>query len=106
MTTTNEASGSDNKDTSDEVYSDTSSSSSDSPSYEILYSAYVEMHEELKKLAKVSNERKRIILLNQQKINQLQKELDELKLENETLDLIFSCIHAIAQKLIYVKYYL
>ena len=66
------------------------SESENSPTYEMLYSAYVELHEELKKLAKINVERKRIILLHEQKIIEMQKELDELKLENETLDLIYA----------------
>ncbi|KAF1863132.1 hypothetical protein Lal_00037387 [Lupinus albus] len=43
---------SDSHEDNDEVYSDTSSTSDDLPSYEVLYNAYVELHEELKKLAK------------------------------------------------------
>ncbi|KAF1889061.1 hypothetical protein Lal_00043380, partial [Lupinus albus] len=82
---------SDSHEDNDEVYSDTSSTSDDLPSYEVLYNAYVELHEELKKLARVNVDQKREILRNEKKLSQLQKELDELKLENETLDLIYSC---------------
>ncbi|KAF1888318.1 hypothetical protein Lal_00043187 [Lupinus albus] len=81
---------SDNKD-NNEVYSDTSSTSDDLPSYDVLYIAYVELHEELKKLARINIYKKREILRNEKKLSQLQKELDELKFENETLDLIYSC---------------
>ncbi|KAF1855620.1 hypothetical protein Lal_00042356 [Lupinus albus] len=66
------------------------SSSSNLPTYDELYNAFVELHEELKNLAKVNVYRKRIILLQEKKIASMQKEMDELKLENETLDLIYS----------------
>ncbi|KAF1885764.1 hypothetical protein Lal_00008502 [Lupinus albus] len=81
---------SDSHEDNNEVYSDTSSTSDDLPSYEVLYNAYVELHEELKKLARINVDKKREILRNEKKLSQLQKELDELKLENETLDLIYS----------------
>ncbi|KAF1885917.1 hypothetical protein Lal_00049321, partial [Lupinus albus] len=74
---------SDSHEDNDEVYSDTSSTSDDLPSYEL--------HEELKKLARINVDKKREILRNEKKLSQLQKELNELKLENETLDLIYSC---------------
>ncbi|KAF1867996.1 hypothetical protein Lal_00042390 [Lupinus albus] len=77
----------------DEVNSYDSSScscSSNSPTYDELYNAFVELHEELKKVAKVNVDRKRIILLHEKKIVSMQKEIDELKLENETLDVIYS----------------
>ncbi|KAF1858885.1 hypothetical protein Lal_00043020 [Lupinus albus] len=66
------------------------SSSNNSPTYDELYSAFVELHEELKKVAKLSLDRKRVILLQEKKITNMQKEIDELKLENENLDLIYS----------------
>ncbi|KAF1872205.1 hypothetical protein Lal_00039367 [Lupinus albus] len=69
------------QDKSSEVNSSDSSSNSDySPSYDILYGAYVEMHEELKNL----------ILEHENKISELQSLIDELNLENETLDLIYA----------------
>ncbi|KAF1881732.1 hypothetical protein Lal_00032203, partial [Lupinus albus] len=77
------------QDESSEVNSSDSSSNSDnSPSYDILYGAYVEMHEELKKLAKKYMNKKRLILEHEKKIYELQSLIDELNLENETLDLI------------------
>ncbi|KAF1870708.1 hypothetical protein Lal_00026338 [Lupinus albus] len=94
MVNTQEASTSTNVDKQSEVNSfETSpcSSSKNSPSYDELYNAFVELHEELKKLARVNVDRKRIILLHEKKIQDMQKELDELKLENETLYLIYSC---------------
>nr|AMK47989.1 hypothetical protein [Lupinus angustifolius] len=91
MTRTNDACCSNSKEANSKVYSNTSSTSSDDSSpNEELYNAYVELHDELKKLARISSDRKRLILLNEQNIVSLQIELDELKLENETLDLIYS----------------
>ncbi|KAF1878140.1 hypothetical protein Lal_00049308 [Lupinus albus] len=65
-------------------------SMSNSPTYDELYNAFVEMHEELKKVAKINVDWKRVILLHEKKIVSMQKEINELKLENETLDLIYS----------------
>ncbi|KAF1896079.1 hypothetical protein Lal_00042341 [Lupinus albus] len=65
-------------------------SSDNSPTYNELYSAFLELHEELKKVVKVSVDRERLILLQEKKIGNMQKEIDELKLENKTLDLIYS----------------
>ncbi|KAF1881703.1 hypothetical protein Lal_00032174 [Lupinus albus] len=59
------------------------SSSDNSPTYDELYSAFVELHEELKNLVRVSVDRKRLILLHEKKIANIQKEIDEIKLENE-----------------------
>ncbi|KAF1885805.1 hypothetical protein Lal_00042674 [Lupinus albus] len=59
-----------------------------SPTYDELYGAYVNLHEELKKLVRIIIDRKRVILLHEKKLVEIQKELDELKLENETLDLL------------------
>ncbi|KAF1889102.1 hypothetical protein Lal_00043321 [Lupinus albus] len=70
--------------------SDSSSNSDDFTTYDMLYGAYVEMHEELKKLAKTFTDRKRLILEHEKKICQLQEFIDELKLENEILDLIYA----------------
>ncbi|KAF1883563.1 hypothetical protein Lal_00037529 [Lupinus albus] len=79
------------QDESSEVNSSDSSYNSDnSPSYDILYGAYVEMHEELKKLAKNYMNKKRLILELEKKISELQSFIDELNLENETLDLIYA----------------
>ncbi|KAF1859184.1 hypothetical protein Lal_00001015 [Lupinus albus] len=47
------------------------------------------MHEELKKLAKKYLDKKRLILEHEKKISELQYFIDGLKLENETLDLIY-----------------
>ncbi|KAF1883559.1 hypothetical protein Lal_00037543 [Lupinus albus] len=69
----------------DEVSSHESSSCTSStnlPTYDEPYNAFVEMHEELNKVAKINVDRKRIILLHEKKIASMQKELDELKLEN------------------------
>ncbi|KAF1862495.1 hypothetical protein Lal_00024451 [Lupinus albus] len=66
------------------------SCSSNSPTYDELYNAFVELHEELKKVAKINVDCKRVILLHEKKIGSMQKEIAELKLENETLDLIYS----------------
>ncbi|KAF1867883.1 hypothetical protein Lal_00012779 [Lupinus albus] len=78
-------------DESSEVNSSYSSSNSDnSPMHDILYGAYYEMHEELKKLAKNYMDKKRLILEHEKKIYELQFFIDELKLENETLDLIYA----------------
>ncbi|KAF1889034.1 hypothetical protein Lal_00015578 [Lupinus albus] len=55
--------------------------SENSPSYDELYNTFIELHEELKKLARVNIERKIIVLLYEKKIQDMQKELDELKLE-------------------------
>ncbi|KAF1877145.1 hypothetical protein Lal_00015806 [Lupinus albus] len=63
--------------------------SNDSPTYDILYGSYVEMHEELKKLAKKYLDKKRLILDHEKKISELQSFIDELKVENEALDLIY-----------------
>ncbi|KAF1864726.1 hypothetical protein Lal_00039892, partial [Lupinus albus] len=93
MVKDNEASTSTKDNILDEVNSyDSSSCSSSSnlPTYDELYNAFVELREELKKVAKVNVDRKRIILLHENKIASMQKEMDELKLENETLDLIYS----------------
>ncbi|KAF1894652.1 hypothetical protein Lal_00027029 [Lupinus albus] len=77
------------QDESSEVNSSDSSSNFDnSPSYDILYGAYVEMHEELKKLAKKYMNKKMLILEHEKEISELQFLIDELNLENETLDLI------------------
>ncbi|KAF1885942.1 hypothetical protein Lal_00018483 [Lupinus albus] len=65
-------------------------SSDISPTYDKLYNAFVKLHEELKKVAKVNIDHKILILLHENKIADMQKELDELKLENETLYLIYS----------------
>ncbi|KAF1889957.1 hypothetical protein Lal_00025287 [Lupinus albus] len=59
---------SDSHEDNDEVYSDTSSTSDDLPSYEVLYNAYVELHEELKKLARINVDKKREILRNEKKL--------------------------------------
>ncbi|KAF1867863.1 hypothetical protein Lal_00012759 [Lupinus albus] len=60
------------QDESSEVNSsDSSSDFNNSPSYDILYGAYVEMHEELKKLAKKYMNKKRIILENEKKYFEL-----------------------------------
>ncbi|KAF1896216.1 hypothetical protein Lal_00027283 [Lupinus albus] len=76
------------QDESSEVYSSNSCSNSDnSPIYDILYGAYVEMHEELEKLAKKYLDKKRSILEHENKICELQSFIDELKLENKTLDI-------------------
>jgi len=80
---------SDPKDSNVVTYSD-SDSDSEFPAYNALYDAYVEMHKELQKLAKINIDRKRIILEHEAKILEMQKFIDELKLENETLDLIYS----------------
>ncbi|KAF1854254.1 hypothetical protein Lal_00045171, partial [Lupinus albus] len=56
---------SDSHEDNDEVYSDTSSTSDDLPSYEVLYNAYVELHEELKKLARINVDKKREVLRNE-----------------------------------------
>ncbi|KAF1864739.1 hypothetical protein Lal_00039905 [Lupinus albus] len=89
----NEASTSTKDNKLDEVNSYVSiscSSSNNLPTYDELYNAFVELHEELKKVAKVNVDGKRIILLHEKKIASMQKEMDELKLENETFDLIYS----------------
>ncbi|KAF1860362.1 hypothetical protein Lal_00037701 [Lupinus albus] len=70
--------------------SDSSSNSDNSPSYDILYGAYVEMHEELKMLAKKYMNKESLILEHGKKISELQSLIDELNLENETLDLIYA----------------
>ncbi|KAF1866012.1 hypothetical protein Lal_00041710 [Lupinus albus] len=75
---------------SDVNSSDSSSNSDDSLTYDIIYGTYVEMHEELKKLAKTYADRKMLILEHEKKICELQTIIDELKLENETLDLIYA----------------
>ncbi|KAF1862526.1 hypothetical protein Lal_00024428, partial [Lupinus albus] len=69
---------------------DSSSNSDNSPTYDILYSAFVEMHEELEKLAKKYLDKKRLIIEHEKKIYELQSSIDELKLDNETLDLIYA----------------
>ncbi|KAF1894577.1 hypothetical protein Lal_00031397 [Lupinus albus] len=56
-----------------------------------MMNVLVELHEELKKLARINVDRKRIILLHEKNIIDMQKELDELKLEHETLDLNYAC---------------
>ncbi|KAF1864851.1 hypothetical protein Lal_00031814 [Lupinus albus] len=48
-----------------------------------------EMREELEKLAKKHLDKKRLILEHEKKFFELQSFIDELKLENETLDLIY-----------------
>ncbi|KAF1879710.1 hypothetical protein Lal_00039764 [Lupinus albus] len=58
------------------------SSSDNSPTYDELYSAFVELHEEIKKVVKVSVDHKRLVLLREKKITNMQKEIYELKLEN------------------------
>ncbi|KAF1864910.1 hypothetical protein Lal_00031875, partial [Lupinus albus] len=60
----------------------------DSPTFDILYVAYVEMHEELKNLAKKYLNKKRLILEHEKEICEFQYFIDDLKLENETLDII------------------
>ncbi|KAF1877038.1 hypothetical protein Lal_00033591 [Lupinus albus] len=49
------------------------SSSENSPTYDELYNAFVELHEELKKIARVNVDRKRITILREKKIKDLQK---------------------------------
>ena len=71
-------------------YLSDASSSSNSPSFNELYNVYVEMHKELKKLAKINVERKNFIMKQHEKIIELQKDLEELKLQNETLELIYA----------------
>ncbi|KAF1862603.1 hypothetical protein Lal_00014143 [Lupinus albus] len=44
----------------------------------ILYGAYVEFHEELKKLAKINADRKRLILVYEKQILEMRKFIDEL----------------------------
>ncbi|KAF1884068.1 hypothetical protein Lal_00013028 [Lupinus albus] len=70
--------------------SDSSSNSDNSPTYDILYGPYVEMYEELEKLAKKYMDKKMLILEHEKKNSELQSFIDELKLENETLDLIYA----------------
>ncbi|KAF1894402.1 hypothetical protein Lal_00027099 [Lupinus albus] len=48
------------------------------------------MHEELEKLAKKYMKKKRLSLEHEKKISELQSLVDELKLESETLDLIYA----------------
>ncbi|KAF1860103.1 hypothetical protein Lal_00033697 [Lupinus albus] len=68
-----------------------SENSLNSHTYEEHYGAFVDLHKELKKLAIISVDIKRVLLLHEKKLVEMQKELDELKLENETLDLIYAC---------------
>ncbi|XP_019420728.1 PREDICTED: zinc finger CCHC-type and RNA-binding motif-containing protein 1-like [Lupinus angustifolius] len=69
------------QDESSEVNSSYSSSNSDdSPMYDILYSAYSEIHEELQKLAQKYANRKKLILEHEKKICELRSFIDELKL--------------------------
>ncbi|KAF1891550.1 hypothetical protein Lal_00015147 [Lupinus albus] len=94
MVNTQETSTSTNNDKQSEVNSyETSScsSSENSPTYDELYNAFVELHEVLKKLARINVDRKILIILHENNVSNMQKELDDLKLENETLDLIYSC---------------
>ncbi|KAF1888974.1 hypothetical protein Lal_00039573 [Lupinus albus] len=44
----------------------------------------VKLHEELKKLAKIYADRKRVILVHEKKIIEMHKFIDELQFQNET----------------------
>ena len=59
-----------------------------SSKYELLHNAYEEMYEQLEKVVKKNIKCKKLIEEHQQKILELQKQVDDLNLDNETLHLI------------------
>ncbi|KAF1867922.1 hypothetical protein Lal_00042436 [Lupinus albus] len=65
---------------SEQNESSESYNSDDSPTYDIFYGVYFEMHEELKKLAKKYVDKKMLILEHEKKICELLTFIDELKL--------------------------
>ncbi|KAF1870799.1 hypothetical protein Lal_00030111 [Lupinus albus] len=81
MVNTQDPSTSNDLGESNEVHSyESSSCSENSPTYDDPYSTFVELHEELQKLARINVDRERVILLHEKKIIAMQKELDEIKL--------------------------